>query len=217
MIKRTKATRAAWRRGASSASKASVLAAAFLACVLAGSQVEAGQEHEASEAATHDDPAAQAHHEHLNEIAVVLGGTYESEEKETFFTWGLEYERMLNRRVGVSLVGERITKVDAFVFVAPFVYRPLPALKLVAGPGWELKPRRPGGGHGDEGAAHGHESESETEQQGDENLFLWRFGVGYSFHLGKAVVTPAVNLDLVREHGRWVEAVVFDVSIGFGF
>jgi hypothetical protein len=31
------------------------------------------------------------------------------------------------------------------------------------------------------------------------------------------VVTPAMALDLGREHGRWVEAVVFGVGIGFGF
>jgi hypothetical protein len=157
----------------------------------------------------------ETHHEHHNEIAVVLGGTYESEEEKTFFTWGLEYERLFSRRFGISAVGEHITDVDAVVVAAPFVYRPVPALKLMTGPGLELKPRRSGGEHGHEERSHA--GEAEAEATGDETLFLWRFGVGYGFHVGGVVVTPAVDLDLVREHGRWVEAVVFDVSIGFGF
>ncbi len=44
------------------------------------------------------------------------------------------------------------------------------------------------------------------------------FGVAHSFAIAERfALAPAVNLDLVREEGHWVEALVFALSLGFEF
>jgi hypothetical protein len=160
-------------------------------------------------------------HHHKNEVALMLGGTYESEEEETLFTIGAEYARVLSPRVTTSFVAEYLDDADAWVFVAPFHLKPWKRSDwfIALGPGFEHKSRR---GHGEEqGGEHGevHTEELEmAESEESEDLFLWRTGIGYNFHVGeKMVIAPGLDLDLVREGGEWVEAIVFDVAIGFGF
>ncbi len=166
---------------------------------------------------TAEDPAAQAEphgileeHEHANALSLFLGGTTETEEQETYFTLGLEYERTLGRRFALQLVAEHVSDKDAWVFAAPLLYRPVGELHFIAGPGFETAPRRPESGHDS--------AEAEAPHDAREASFLLRFGVGYKLKLGKRLeVFPNVDLDLVREHGEWVKAVVFGVSVGFGF
>ena len=93
----------------------------------------------------------------------------------------------------------------------------------MTGPGLELKARRPpreevGHGESAEGAAGIAEALEDRVSGKEENLFLWRFGGGYNIALGERfTLFPAVNLDLVREEGHWVEALVFTVTLGFEF
>jgi len=168
-------------------------------------------------AAPHEPAAHEAHGEelhHHNALGIVIGGTYESEEKDTFLTLGAEYERLFNRRFGVVLGVEYISEVDAWVLVTPFVYRHGSGLRLLTGPGLELKTRRRGGEHGREPSG-GLENRLPPRE---ENLFLWRFGVGYNFEVGERYsIAPAVDFDYVREDGHWVEAIVFAVTVGFDF
>lgn len=177
------------------------------------------------EAEVHDSGEAHAGehegHHHKNEVAFVVGGTYESEEEETYFTLGAEYGRMLSPRVTTSFVAEYLDDVDAWVFVAPFHFKPWKRSNffVALGPGFEHKSRR---AHGEaHGGEHGetHSDELVASESGEsEDLFLWRTGVGYNLHVGeRLVIAPAIDLDLVREGGEWVEAIVFDVAIGFGF
>jgi len=159
-----------------------------------------------------------AEHSFRNALGIILGGTCENEEKDTFFTFGVEYERFIGRRFGVVLGVEYLTEVEAVVLVAPFVYRHGSGWRLLTGPGLELKTRRP---HLER------KHEGEHELAGDladrlagrkENLFLWRFGVAHNFEIGaRYALAPSVAIDLVREDGHWVEAVVFAVSFGFDF
>ena len=167
----------------------------------------------------HGGEQAEEHgeHEHKNEFAFVLGGTYESEGEETLFTLGAEYARVLSPHVTATVVAEHLSDVDSWVFVAPFHIHPnrSSGFFVALGPGFEHKIRREHGeGNGEE---HG-EGLQPVEPEESENLFLWRTGVGYVFEVGKRwVVTPGLDLDVVRESGEWVEAIVFDVAIGFGF
>ena len=176
----------------------------------------------------HPPPAEQAAHEaseapgeehfHRNALGIVIGGTYESEEEDTFFTLGVEYERLFSPRFALVLGVEYISEVDAVVLVAPFVYRHGNGWRLSTGPGLELKTRRqePEREHGGELDLAAVLEDSLTRKE--ENLFLWRFGIGYTFEIGERLeLAPSVNLDLVRESGHWVQAVVFVVAIGFGF
>ena len=186
------------------------------------------QEHtEATDGESHGE-AHEAHAEGhpANGLFGILGATYESEEENTYFTWGLEYERVFNPHLGVALGVENITDIDAWVGNLCLVYRHPSGLRLLAGPGIEFKTRRPEfelPEHG-EGEQPGH---IEGELPGDiadrlpserENLFLWRFGIAYNVPLAERwVAVPAFDLDFVREDGHWVWAAVFAVSIGFDF
>jgi len=198
---------------------------------LATSVTAQEQTDHAAQAAQHDDeghgsPSGHGHH-YRNALGPVLGGTYESEEEKTFFTVGVEYERLFNERFAVLPAVEYITDVDALLFVVPFVYRHGSGLRLMTGPGLELKTRRPrlerleeeiGHGEGHEGAAGIAEDLEDRIPGEEENLFLWRFGVGYNFPISERVaLVPIVSLDLVREEGHWVEALVFTVSLGYEF
>ena len=65
------------------------------------------------------------------------------------------------------------------------------------------------------GESPGHDEHAEEE---DGPFFLWRVKAGYSIHLGHRVsAMPSISLDLVREHGEWVEAWVAGVSVGLHF
>ena len=197
-------------------------AALLLGCLLGPATLGRAQEH-AGRDADEAHEAAEGHEAHgeehaRNALGIVLGGTYESEEEDTFFTIGVEYERLLNPKFAVLLGVEYITEVDALVAVLPFAYRHASGWRLLAGPGIELKTRRPHLEREHEGG-HGIAEEIVDRLPGEEeNLFLWRFGVGYNFEVGERyAIAPHVDLDFVREDGHWVEAVVFSVSIGFDF
>lgn len=175
----------------------------------------------AQDQAAPDEPAAHEAHgeEHArNALGLILGATYESEEKHTFFTVGVEYERLFSPRFAVVLGVEYITEVDALVAVLPFVYRHGSGWRLLAGPGLELKTRRPELEREHEGGPGIAEDIVDRLPGEEENLFLWRFGAAYNFKVGERyAIAPHVDLDFVREDGHWVEAVVFSVTIGFDF
>jgi hypothetical protein len=121
-----------------------VLGLAALALTLTASPLRA-QETSPARGAT----AARSHeahgeehgeeHEHANELGVFVGGT--SENDETHFTIGVEYERRLSRRLGIGVIAEHVDGVDAWVFLAPLSFQPSGHLGLTfyAGPGFESK------------------------------------------------------------------------------
>ena len=155
--------------------------------------------------------AQEAHSRHGSNVAsLFLGGTAERAENETFFTVGGEYERRLADRWGLQLAAEYITEFDAWVLAAPFAIRPVGGLWVGAGPGLQTKPGRP--------EPERHEGKTEHAEGENGPFFLWRVKAGYSVHLGDRVsAMPSVSLDLVREHGEWVEAWVVGVSVGLHF
>jgi hypothetical protein len=161
----------------------------------------------------------EEHAEHAkNGLALFLGGTVETAENETFFTIGGEYERQLADRWGVQLVVEHVNDFDAWVVIAPVGFRLVDKLWFVTGPGLETEPRNPS--HEEDDGGHDvveHSAEIHGEEEGGP-FFLWRFGLGYSFHLSHSFgVMPSLNFDVVREHGEWVEAWVFGVSFTYHF
>lgn len=164
----------------------------------------------------HQGAAAESHeahgegHEHANELAVFLGGT--SEGDETHFTIGAEYERRLGERLGLAFVAEHIGGIDAWVFVAPFTFRPVRnlGLKLYAGPGFESK-------EPELAAEHAPSAHSAEEEGGRETFFVFRTGIGWAVELGRVSLTPQVEADFAREHGEWQTALVFGVAVGLGF
>jgi hypothetical protein len=146
--------------------------------------------------------------EPANEVALVVAGTREREERNTSFTIGAEYERRLTRRLGIVAEFEFVNGPDSVVFAAPFVFRPTGGLKLFAGPGLEHRPIRE-----EEG-----EPPAPVEGEEHDNLFLWRVGIGYGWEFSERyVLSPTAYLDFIDEEEEWKRAFVFGVSFGIAF
>lgn len=164
------------------------------------------------------------HVEHRNGLSVGIAGTWESAEDKVFSTIAVEYARMLADRWGAQLIVEHVNDFDAWVVVAPVGFRLGGTLWAVAGPGLETEPRRTAleaEPHEDPHAASqdgGHSTEA--HEGGDGPFFLWRFGLVYNIHLGQSGrwgLATSLSLDLVREHGEWVEAWVFGAGVAYHF
>jgi hypothetical protein len=147
-------------------------------------------------------------------VALVVAGTRERAEDETSPTIGAEYERRLTRRLGIVIELEHVNGPDAWVFAAPFVFRPVAGWKLFAGPGLERRLRKDEGAEGGDG-----EHEAAGPDSGREGLFLWRLGTGYAWEISnRYVVGPSFYLDAIRERpGDWTRAFVFAFSAGIVF
>jgi hypothetical protein len=212
---------------------------AVIGLVAAGGWAQEHQEaHESDPEVAQEAPAAGAqgesaqtfgghhvHTEYRNGLGVFLGGTAETAEDRTFGTIGLEYERMLADRWAFQAVVEHVRDFDAWVFTAPVGFRLAGTLWAVAGPGLETEARRTGleaEPQGDaQATAHDDSHSVEPQEQGSDGpFFLWRFGLIYGIHLGESGrfgLFPSLSLDMVREHGEWVEAWVFGVGISYHF
>jgi hypothetical protein len=89
-------------------------------CLLCASPV-AAQQHESGKG--RDDHIKHGG-AHMNEIGLVAGVAYETDESDGAGFVGVEYERMFNERFGITAVAEYVPDVEAFVLIAPLVYRP---------------------------------------------------------------------------------------------
>jgi len=108
--------------------------------------------------------------ERRNEIALLLGGTYQ--EEENYFTIGLEYQRTFSDRLDVAVAVEHLSGKDSWVYVFLAKFRVYKGIKLLAGPGFERE--------------HG------------ENDFLFRIGGGYGFEFGERYsFVPSLELDFI--------------------
>jgi hypothetical protein len=172
------------------------------------------QEHGGHNSESHEE------HFHRNELALVLASTYEVEHSKNLFTIGGEYERRLTPRFGVAATVEFLDSIDARVLVFPVTVRVVRGLKVVVGPGWERKSRRPSS----EGHEDPHDTQHEDSHAGDpvesgtENLFLFRFGVHYGFEFGgRYSITPGIDLDLISEDHGVAKAILYGVNFGIAF
>lgn len=159
-----------------------VLSLALVLSVAAPSIAQAlPQQHETTE--EHEEHGEHAGH--LNEVALLLGGTYLDHEHH--FTSGFEYVRRLHPYVGV---GGAVEYLDGgtWVYVFPVMVYPVAGLKVMAGPGFERH-------HGD-------------------NKFLFRVGVGYAFELSERLsLQPALDVDFIGRERALVYGVV--LGFGF--
>jgi len=153
---------------------------------------------EHSQAKSNDD-----HHE-PNELAVFVGGTAKTEIKGTYFSLGLDYLRLLStsKDWGAGAFAEVIfTKHPEWVFGALVYFHFYDRFFVRTGPGIEIIK---------------HEEidpECNCTHVKSETEFLYRIGVGYSHHTKKLILTPTVDIDLVRSE----TALVFGLNVGFAF
>lgn len=181
--------------------------------------IENDDEHDAREA-EHGDVAKNAeavehegedssHHlrDHLNEVAVFLGGTDE-QGHDTEFTWGLDYKRRIAERWAVGALFDYAGGGLRDAVVAPMVvfWPGLGNLQLLAAAGVEFHQGRDGGGHQKSGEGGGSDE--------DATYFLFRLGIGYDIHLGESFgLVPTVNLDFVNNEEVWV----YGLAVTYGW
>lgn len=181
------------------------MGAAILAVLLTALPALAQEPRASTGASAREEPEL----ERRNEVAAIVAGTWESEEDDTFFTLGVEYERRLSARVGITVEAEHVFDLDRRIIAAPVVFRPTPGWKVFAGPGLESAKEEE---EGDE------EPGVERSDEGRDTRFLFRVGTGYVVELAERYsIGPTLSVDFVREGGAWTQAVVFGVTIGVAF
>jgi hypothetical protein len=122
-----------------------------------------------------------------NSVEFGLGNTHTESGEDAATIWAT-YQRRLNSRIGVGVLGEyAFGDLDTWVVGVPLTYHAGEHWKLVLMPGVEIE-----------------DGDSET---------LLRIGAGYEFEMDRYTIKPEANADFV---GGDVD-YVFGVSIGFGF
>jgi hypothetical protein len=150
-----------------------------------------------------EDHSTQVHQE-MNHLAAFVGGTAMLENKGSYFTLGLDYMRLLSvsRDWAVGGFAEVIfAKHPEWQFGALIYYRLAGQFFIRTGPGIEIL------------RYEEIDPECNCVHVNSEIEFLYRIGIGYAYHKDSLVLTPTVDLDLVRS----ATALVFGVNIGFVF
>ena len=140
-------------------------------------------------------------HSYQNEIAGFIGATTQSTRPGTHFTLGADYVRLLSlgKPWGLSIYGEAIfAEHTEWVAGLTGSYKVTDKFWLRTGPGVEILQEAVEGSHD--------ETEIKTE-------FLYRIGMGYSFHLTGLTIAPSLDFDFVRHH----DAVVWGINIAKPF
>jgi hypothetical protein len=145
----------------------------------------------------------KTHHE-MNHVAVFAGGTAMLEKNDINFSLGLDYLRILteSRDWGAGGFAEVIfAKHNEWLFGGLIYYRIKNQFFIRTGPGIEIIK------HEETDPVSGQTHlKSQTE-------LLYRIGVGYSHHIKNMIISPTIDLDLVRS----ADALVFGLNIGWAF
>jgi hypothetical protein len=151
------------------------------------------------------DQTGHEKHGHRHHIGMFVGGTYgelsghhevgtlsnghsSGIEKENAFTLGVDYQFRLYRFLGLGGFYDHAFGDFRTTVVAPGLFiRPVEKVQILAAPGVEL-----------------HEGE---------NVFVFRLGFYYEFHINRLSLAPTAAVDFV--YGK--EVFVYGLTFGFGF
>ena len=140
----------------------------------------------------------------LHEVLIFAGAT---DDRGTWAeTWGAEYGYGFMDNYSVSVFFDRAAgDIRSTVAGLAFWANVVKGVVVMFGPGVEYL---------DE--AHAEEGDHGTDgEEGSKRNFLARFGVGYSFHLGKRyTILPVVHADFVEGKVIWVTGVNFGFRFG---
>ena len=159
-----------------------------------------------SQEAGEQEHAGDDHHFHRNHVAVFLGATTALDREsggKTSFTIGADYERRITPTLGVMALADFAfgDHKRTALFAAMFAGRPIDALRLAVGPGFELVEK-------DKTAEDG---SSSTEHSA---FFVISTRATYDFHVGRLSLSPAAGLDFI---GETKTSFVYGVAVGIGF
>ena len=149
------------------------------------------------------EPITEDHHK-MNHLVVFAGGTAMLEKKGTYFSLGLDYLRILStsRNWGAGGFAEIIfAKHPEWVFGGLIYYRLVNQFFIRTGPGIEILRHKEV------------DPECNCSHVKSETEFLYRIGLGYSYHKESLILSPTIDLDIVRS----ASALVFGINIGIAF
>lgn len=142
------------------------------------------------------------HNLHHNHVALFLGGTTFYKNNQSYFSLGVDYLYRPNNENpwAYSIMAEAVfAEHTEFVIAIPLYHYVIGSWWLRAGPGIEII---------QEEEHHGDDVKSKTHVE-----FLFRIGTGYYFYSGNFVVSPSVDIDLVRNN----DAIVWGLNFGYSF
>jgi hypothetical protein len=151
----------------------------------------------------HDENDSHDSHKsyHKNHIALFGGATSNFTHSSTHISVGLDYEYRWSKTFGTGLMIEYLnTEGGEFIGGFPFFVHLGKGLKLTLSPLFINKEVH----HTNETTHHGEAERTTT--------FAFRTGVGYTFHLGKVSLEPALFFDAGESN-----ALVYGITIGKGF
>jgi hypothetical protein len=133
-----------------------------------------------------------------NVLSLLLGGT--SDDDESAFTVGLDFEHRIHPLLGVGAVVDYATDdIDAVSLFGVLDFHLWKGLAIQTGPGVEFV------------------GEEEEEEAGTISVnrreFVYRVGLVYEFEIGKLLVIPQVHYD----YSSGKDSVVYATGIGFKF
>ena len=132
----------------------------------------------------------KSHHFHKNHFALFLGTTQPADHSgiaDAAFTVGIDYERRLNRRIGVGFLADVVTGGNReFLVGLPMFLHVGKRAKFQLAPGWH------------------------KVAEGQEKGLVWRTGFLWDFEVGKNTVSPSIYYD-ITEHDN-----LFVVGVGIG-
>ena len=140
-------------------------------------------------------------HQLMNEISFFIGETSYLDHQGNYFSPGIEYTRRFSEHILLGVWAEAIMAKNTEWTLGIPLYLTHKHFWLRLAPGIEIL-----------------KEEIESEQVGETEIeskteFLFRTGIGYTFHLGNVLLTPSFDVDFVRS----TVAAVFGISIGYGF
>jgi hypothetical protein len=163
-------------------------------------------------------------HEGVNSLHVFLGETWErvdgADMTEKGFTFGVEYFRQVAPRWAVGAVVERAGgDIRGTLLLAQVEFNLVGGLWLVTGPGVEFRDGHEEGHgevehHGEASVVRAAHDIDQIMRERDTTVFVYRIGLGYSFHLSENVLFgPTIDLDFVGRD----EALVLGGIFAFHF
>jgi hypothetical protein len=167
--------------------------------------VEQEQENESNDENGHHG----THSEHRHHAGGSVAGTTNLDHDHTDITIGGEYMYRPLPRWGIGgFVEVLFADHRSWLLGVPVQFHATQNFWLWAGPGIEFIPES-----GEEHAEHSANSDLGEQPTTTEVKFLFRIGAGYNFEVEGLVVTPVLNLDLVRNN----KALVWGLTVSKAF
>ena len=149
----------------------------------------------------HEGENEESEHQLKNEVSLFLGATSFLEHDGDYFSPGIDYARRLSEHLLIGAWVEAVLAEETEWTMGIPLYFTIHHFWVRIGPGIEL---------------FSEETENELTHETEQEFkaeFLFRTGVGYTFHISHFLISPSIDFDYVRSN----DALVYGISFGYGF